>query len=229
MGGRVLSRNTIRQHLRQYRRDPTFKTSMLVCPPYPGRAMLCSYSEVECLNSEYREVDVLQHPHILALASKALNSVLKGSAESRRQGLGRLLTAQESQLLNWRADVYDGQWGPLPIPKLTPFTYWNRLWEVKVSNFSIHGLGLVCIGICKGGRGITSFFRVIVHEVRVQDCITGKSMFHTIRTAGGERCIPRRGCSLWKCSWVHQQLCWKVEPLQCLMGIFVPAQTMETE
>jgi hypothetical protein len=127
MGGRVLSRNTIRQHLRQYRRDPAFKTSMLVCPPYPGRAMLCSYSEVECLNPEYRDVDVLQRPHILALASKALNLVLKGSAESCWQGLGRLLTAQESQLLNWRADVYDGQWGPRPIPKLIPFTYWNRL------------------------------------------------------------------------------------------------------
>jgi hypothetical protein len=130
---------------------------MLVCPPYPGCAMLCSYSEVECLNPEYREVDVLQRPHILALASKALNSVLKGSTESRRQGLGRLLTAQESQLLNWRADVYDGQWGPGPIPKLTPFTYWNRLWEVKVSNFPFMGWGLFALESAKAGEELLPF------------------------------------------------------------------------
>jgi hypothetical protein len=100
---------------------------------------------------------VLQRHHIQALASRALCSVLTGAGESGREGLRRELTAQESQLLNWRSDVFDGQWGPGPIPKLTHFTYWNRLWEVKVSNFPFMGWGLFALQSAKAGEELLPF------------------------------------------------------------------------
>jgi hypothetical protein len=34
MGSKVVSRNTIRKHLREHKRDPQFRKSILVCPPY---------------------------------------------------------------------------------------------------------------------------------------------------------------------------------------------------
>jgi hypothetical protein len=33
MGARIVSRTTIRKHLQKYKRDPEFKTSILVCYP----------------------------------------------------------------------------------------------------------------------------------------------------------------------------------------------------
>lgn len=35
MGGRVRSRDTIRKHLREHKRDPQFRKPILVCLPYP--------------------------------------------------------------------------------------------------------------------------------------------------------------------------------------------------
>jgi hypothetical protein len=65
--------------------------------------------------------------------------------------------AQESQFLNWRADVFDGQWGSGPIPKLTPFTYWNRLWKVEVSNFPFMDWGLFALQSVKAGKELLPY------------------------------------------------------------------------
>ena len=35
-----------------------------------------------------------------------------------------------------------GQWPNLPIPRMTPFTWWNRQWEIRVSTFPYMGWGL---------------------------------------------------------------------------------------
>ena len=35
-----------------------------------------------------------------------------------------------------------GQWPNLPIPRITPFTWWNRRWEIRVSTFPYMGWGL---------------------------------------------------------------------------------------
>lgn len=100
---------------------------------------------------------VMQRPHIQVLASRALRSVLRGATPNTTEGLRRQLTVQESQLLNWRSNVFDGQWGPGPIPKLTPFTYWNRLWEVKVSSFPFMGWGLFALQPAKAGDELLPF------------------------------------------------------------------------
>jgi hypothetical protein len=49
------------------------------------------------------------------------------------------LTKGQEQLLNWRAGGFDGQWVLGPIPKLTAITYWNRWWEIRVSNYAFMG------------------------------------------------------------------------------------------
>ena len=54
-------------------------------------------------------------------------------------------------------DRFHGQWGPGPVPKLTPFTYWNRKWEVKVSTHAFMGWGLFALGVAKVGDELLPF------------------------------------------------------------------------
>ena len=100
---------------------------------------------------------ILHRPHIQALASEAIRSISRGAAASATEGVHRELTVQETQLLNWRSDLFDGQRGPGEIPKLTPFTYWNRLWEVKVSSFPFMGWGLFALQPAKAGEELLLF------------------------------------------------------------------------
>ena len=53
MGGRVLSRETIRKHLRHYKRDPQFQTSILVrvCIPNTCRLTIVTYVNVVTTDS----------------------------------------------------------------------------------------------------------------------------------------------------------------------------------
>ena len=53
--------------------------------------------------------------------------------------------------------MYDGQWCDGSIPKLAPFSYWNRDWEVKVSNFLFMGWGLFAIQPAKEGEELLLF------------------------------------------------------------------------
>jgi hypothetical protein len=62
------------------------------------------------------------------------------------------LTKGQEQLLTWRAGGFDEQWVPGLIPKLTAFTYWNRRWEVRVSNYAFMGWGLFALDPAKAGR-----------------------------------------------------------------------------
>jgi hypothetical protein len=49
------------------------------------------------------------------------------------------------------------QWGPGPIPKLTPFTYRNRLWEVKVSNLPFMDWDLFVLQSAKARKELLPF------------------------------------------------------------------------
>ena len=53
--------------------------------------------------------------------------------------------------------MYDGQWCDGSIPKLAPFSYWNRDWGVKVSNFPFMGWGLFAIQSAKEGEELLPF------------------------------------------------------------------------
>jgi hypothetical protein len=66
--------------------------------------------------------------------------------------MSRKCTKHEMQLLMWRSDVFHGQWGPGPIPKMTHFTYWNRIWEVKVSKYTFMGWDLYAWRLQRQGR-----------------------------------------------------------------------------
>lgn len=66
-------------------------------------------------------------------------------------------SARVRALQRWRSKVYDGQWSDGPIPKLTKFSYWNKEWEVKVSNFSFMGWGLFALQYAKEGDELLPF------------------------------------------------------------------------
>lgn len=66
-------------------------------------------------------------------------------------------TDKELQLLHRPSNVYHGQWGPGPIPRLTEFKYWNRVWEVKVSNYPFMGWGLYAVEPARAGDELLPF------------------------------------------------------------------------
>jgi hypothetical protein len=47
-----------------------------------------------------------------------------------------------TQLVNFDVGKNYGQWPTLPIPRMTPFTWWNRQWEIRISTFPYMGWGL---------------------------------------------------------------------------------------
>jgi hypothetical protein len=53
--------------------------------------------------------------------------------------------------------VYDGQWCDGPIPKLTPFVFWKREWQVKVSKYRFMGWGLFAMQPAKEGEELLPF------------------------------------------------------------------------
>ena len=53
--------------------------------------------------------------------------------------------------------MFDGQWCHGPIPKLTHFSYWNRMWEVRVSNFPFMGWGLFSLQSARKGEELIPF------------------------------------------------------------------------
>jgi hypothetical protein len=66
-------------------------------------------------------------------------------------------SARVRALQRWRSNVYDGQWCNGPIPKLTPFSYFHREWEVRVSNFPFMGWGLFALQPAKEGEELLPF------------------------------------------------------------------------
>jgi hypothetical protein len=70
---------------------------------------------------------------------------------------GWKFTQKELGLLQWQLDVYNGQWGPGPIPKLIPFKYWNRMWKVRVSSYPFMGWGLFALQPARAGDEFLPF------------------------------------------------------------------------
>jgi hypothetical protein len=67
------------------------------------------------------------------------------------------LTMKESELLDWQIHGCHGEWGPDPISKLTPFKYWSRMWEVRVSMYAFMGWGLFCLQAAEARDELLSF------------------------------------------------------------------------
>jgi hypothetical protein len=61
--------------------------------------------------------------------------------------------------LQWQSDVYDGQWGPGPIPKPIPFKYWNRMSEVRLLSYPFMGWGLFTLQSPKIGGELLPFIK----------------------------------------------------------------------
>jgi hypothetical protein len=86
----------------------------------------------------------------------SLQRFLREKASSTHQKLKETST-RVLALEKWRSNVYDGQWCNGSIPKLTNFSYWNRNWEVRVSNFPFMGWGLFALQPARKGEDLLPF------------------------------------------------------------------------
>jgi len=57
----------------------------------------------------------------------------------------------------WRSNMFDGQWFDGLIPKLTTFSYWNRKWDVRISNFPFMDWCLFALQSTKKGEELFPF------------------------------------------------------------------------
>lgn len=73
------------------------------------------------------------------------------------QSMPNTTSTRVRALQTWGSNVYDGQWCDGPIPKLIKFSYWNREWEVRVSNFPFMGWGLFALQPAKEGEELLPF------------------------------------------------------------------------
>lgn len=71
----------------------------------------------------------------------------------------QILTKEESTLVNWKCNVFDGQWYDGPIPKVTPYMQWNRRWEGKVSRFACMEWDLFALEPTKARDELLPFVR----------------------------------------------------------------------
>ena len=92
-----------------------------------------------------------------AAASAALHSLMSSTLPFQKKGKSRSYEDQRMQLQTVSTGSFHGQWGPGPIPKLTPFTYWNRKWEVKISTHAFMGWGLFALEVAKVGDELLPF------------------------------------------------------------------------
>jgi hypothetical protein len=89
----------------------------------------------------------------MAAALEAIRSIIGrrlpiSAAEAR---------GEHPRLLSLKKHTFHGQWTAGTVPKLTPFKYWNKLWEVKVSNFPFMGWGLFALEPAKARDQLLPF------------------------------------------------------------------------
>ena len=61
-----------------------------------------------------------------AATTAALHSLMSSTLPFKKNGESSTYEDQRMEMQIVGTDSLHGQWGPGPIPKLTPFTYWNR-------------------------------------------------------------------------------------------------------
>jgi hypothetical protein len=68
-----------------------------------------------------------------------------------------LYPSQQTSVDIVRTNSSHGQWRIGPIPKLTPFTFWDRKWEIRVSTHPHMGWGLYAMEAAKVGDELLPF------------------------------------------------------------------------
>ena len=84
-----------------------------------------------------------------ATATVALHSLMSSTLPFQKEGESSSYEDQCMQMQTVGMGSLHGQWCLGPIPKLTPFTYQNRMWEVKVTTHAFIGWGLFALEITK--------------------------------------------------------------------------------
>ena len=92
-----------------------------------------------------------------AAAIAALHSLMCSTLPFKEKKESSTKEDQRMQMQVVGTDSFHGQWDPEPIPKVTPFTYWNRKWEAKVSTHAFMGWGLFALEVAKVGDKLLPF------------------------------------------------------------------------
>ena len=92
-----------------------------------------------------------------AATTTALHSLMFSTQPFEKEGESSLYEEQRMEMHTVGTYNFHGQWGPRPIPKFIPFTYWNSKWEVKVSTHAFMGWGLFTLEVTKVGDELLPF------------------------------------------------------------------------
>lgn len=105
----------------------------------------------------------------------ALPNVQCSSIQRNRESSTKEDQCMQMQVIS--SDILNRQWGPWPISKLTPFIYWNRKLEIKVSTHTIMGWGLFLLEVAKVGDKFLPFVGQWVSKTEFKTMCNANSQF----------------------------------------------------